>query len=143
MIRPPTEPLEPVLENEVLPDKEHTFNIDGWCVKCGVSEMKGTKSGGIYEFDCDRATAAERNRVKNRKYLDLIAAYDHQKQYYDELMSEYEGPYHVVNSGTHKHLGPFTTEVDAALARSMSSENGWQTGRTYNKREFNEYLASF
>ena len=47
----------------------------------------------------------------------------------------------MVNQKTGKHLSPFTTELDAALARTMSSSDGWQCGKTYNKKEFDDYLS--
>lgn len=142
MIRPPVEPERPDYEDEEnLPPTVHVYAIDGWCVRCGVSELVGERAA--FKFDCAQALARERNRRLREKYGKDLEKYEHQKFYYEELISEYEGPYHVVNELTGKHLGPFTTKVDASLARAMSSSDSWARGRDYNKREFDEYLSSF
>lgn len=52
-----------------------------------------------------------------------------------------KGPYHIINSVTGRHIGPFTTDIDAALARSIGTE-GWPNAKTLNKKEFDEYLES-
>lgn len=49
-------------------------------------------------------------------------------------------PYHLINSRNGKHLGPFSTETDVALARNVST-GGWETGIVMNREEFTEWLA--
>lgn len=50
-------------------------------------------------------------------------------------------PYHIVNAATGKHIGPFSTKTDAALARNMSDCNsGWRTGKVLGRNEFDTHL---
>jgi hypothetical protein len=47
--------------------------------------------------------------------------------------------YHIVNSITGKHIGPFTTELDTVFARNIGTA-GWPDGRVLNEEEFERHL---
>lgn len=51
-------------------------------------------------------------------------------------------PYHIVNAATGKHIGPFSTETDAALAKSITydPDNGWRNGKVLGRNEFDTHL---
>lgn len=51
-------------------------------------------------------------------------------------------PYHIVNDHSGQHLGPFSSHLDAALARHIADDIGWQRGRILNKNEFRAHLKS-
>jgi hypothetical protein len=48
-------------------------------------------------------------------------------------------PYHIVNSRTGKHQGPFSSYLDACLARLIGGP-GWDTGEIMNRFEFTAHL---
>lgn len=48
-------------------------------------------------------------------------------------------PYHIVNSLTGKHIGPFTTITDAKLAAYIGSV-GWVDGKIMDREEFNVHM---
>jgi hypothetical protein len=48
-------------------------------------------------------------------------------------------PYHLVNHQIGKHTGPFTTYLDAALARNIGG-GGWEYGEIMNRHEFTQWL---
>jgi hypothetical protein len=52
------------------------------------------------------------------------------------------GPYHIVNKFAGKHLGPFTTESDGILARSLSDQMSWRTAEVMNYETFKAWLRS-
>ena len=45
-------------------------------------------------------------------------------------------PYHIVNALNGKHIGPFSTELDAMLAKQMTCNSGWSDGKILGRREF-------
>jgi hypothetical protein len=49
-------------------------------------------------------------------------------------------PYHLVNSVTSKHHGPFSTYLDAVLARYIGTV-GWPQASIMDKDEFAAYLG--
>lgn len=48
-------------------------------------------------------------------------------------------PYHAINIVTGKHMGPFSSEIDSALARSMGTD-GWRRGKDMGANEFQAWL---
>lgn len=54
---------------------------------------------------------------------------------------ERKPPFHIINRHSGKHLGPFSTEIDAALARSIDTMGlGWSNGDVLDRREFDNHL---
>jgi hypothetical protein len=47
--------------------------------------------------------------------------------------------WHIVNRLTGQHIGPFSTELDCALARSIAGP-GWANGIDMNRKAFNKHL---
>jgi hypothetical protein len=57
-------------------------------------------------------------------------------------MGDSNPPYHLINSQTGKHLGPFSTYMDALLARTIG-EGGWGgIAPILNKTEFTGWLRT-
>jgi hypothetical protein len=55
-------------------------------------------------------------------------------------MGDKNPPFHLINTATGKHLGPFSTFLDAALARTVG-EGGWGgIAPILNKTEFEDWL---
>lgn len=53
-----------------------------------------------------------------------------------------KGPFHIVNSRTGKHLGPFTTELDAAMAKTLDViDSGWFDGKTMDREQFKQHMG--
>ncbi|HVQ84671.1 MAG TPA: hypothetical protein VMS84_07955 [Mycobacterium sp.] len=52
------------------------------------------------------------------------------------------GPYHIVNKFVGKHLGPFTTELDGILARTLSDDMSWRSAEVMNYEAFKAWLHS-
>lgn len=53
-----------------------------------------------------------------------------------------DSPYYIINTHTGKHLGPFSTETDAALAKSIARvSSGWKNGKVLGRKEFDEHLG--
>lgn len=50
-------------------------------------------------------------------------------------------PYHIVNVGTGKHVGPFSTRLDASLALSINTDGDWCHGRILDRDEFDAHLS--
>jgi hypothetical protein len=50
------------------------------------------------------------------------------------------GPYHIVNKFAGKHLGPFTTELDGILARTLADDMKWRTAEVMNYDAFKAWL---
>jgi hypothetical protein len=46
-----------------------------------------------------------------------------------------DGPFHIVNRLSGKHVGPFTTESDCALAKTIATPD-WTTGIVMDKKQF-------
>lgn len=49
------------------------------------------------------------------------------------------GPFHIVNRLSGKHIGPFTTETDCALAKTMATPD-WITGIVMDKKQFKKHM---
>ena len=50
-------------------------------------------------------------------------------------------PYYLINSVTGKHLGPFSTVLDAVFARTVDTyDTGWLCAEVMNKAMFHEHL---
>ncbi|SKN58095.1 Uncharacterised protein [Mycobacteroides abscessus subsp. massiliense] len=49
------------------------------------------------------------------------------------------GPFHIVNRLNGKHVGPFTTETDCALAKTIATPD-WTTGIVMDKKQFKKHL---
>jgi hypothetical protein len=52
------------------------------------------------------------------------------------------GPYHIVNKFVGKHLGPFTTQLDGILARTLAEDMSWRTAEVMNYEAFTAWLRS-
>lgn len=49
------------------------------------------------------------------------------------------GPYHIVNTFSGKHVGPFTTELDCLMAKSIATPD-WTNGKVLNQKDFEEHM---
>jgi hypothetical protein len=56
-------------------------------------------------------------------------------------LTDKDPPYELVNEETGKHLGPFSTYLDAALARTIGV-GGWARSPILNKKEFKAWIRS-
>lgn len=50
------------------------------------------------------------------------------------------GPWHLVNQVTGKHCGPFSTELDAQMARSIAT-GSWHNAIAMDRETFDAHLA--
>lgn len=55
-------------------------------------------------------------------------------------MAEKRGPWHIVSRHTGRHAGPFTTELDCAMARSIATDE-WRDGIDMDDKAFTMHLA--
>jgi hypothetical protein len=56
------------------------------------------------------------------------------------LGDPHDPPYHLVNHTSGRHIGPFSTYLDAAMARQIGYA-GWERGEIMNRQEFETHLA--
>ena len=52
------------------------------------------------------------------------------------------GPWHIVNKIVGKHLGPFSTQLDGILARTLADDMSWRTAEVMNHKKFQDWLRS-
>lgn len=58
-----------------------------------------------------------------------------------KIMAPHNPPYHIVNALSHKHLGPFSSELDCVLARTIDVFGlGWLTAEVMDKDQFDAHL---
>lgn len=53
-----------------------------------------------------------------------------------------QGPFHIINKFTKKFAGPFTTDLDARMAKTIATEDGWLRGEVLDKVTFDIWLKS-
>jgi hypothetical protein len=55
------------------------------------------------------------------------------------MSDQARGPWHIVSRSTGLHVGPFTTELDCVMARSIA-RNDWQDGMDMDREAFDKHL---
>ncbi len=77
----------------------------------------------------------EAGEGREREILD-----DYRRKHPNAFIPDPNGSWHIVSDITGKHIGPFTTELDCAFARSIATRE-WSTGIVMDRSRFYRHLG--